>query len=164
MKHILAAVSVFITLTISVPAFAVIIYECVDDEGNQSFRDRCPDGATPVNEYKIYTGPKEADLPDVEITFYTVPSCDACDVVRNVLDKYGAQYDEKNVKQNIDLQRELQEKTGEEGTLSVPTVIIGEKMIIGHNKQNLVSALEEVGFKLPEAEEEESAPEGPFTQ
>jgi glutaredoxin len=162
MKHLTAYLATAFLFLMVQQAWAVVVYECEDGLGNRAFERHCPPGTTLISERKIYTGKKDADIPDVDITFYTVPSCDACDIVRNVLDKYGAQYAEKNVKEDVALQIELQERTGEEGTLSVPTVIIGEKMIIGHNKQNLVSILEEAGFKLPEAEGEELASESPF--
>ena len=149
MKYITAGILLTFTSLLSTQALAVKILECVDEDGNSTYQDRCPPGTTQAGEKKFYTGKKEADAnsPDVPITLYSVPTCDACDVVRNILEKYGASISEKNVETDVALQRELQEKSGAAGTLSVPTVIVGEKVIGGYNKQDLVASLEDAGFK-----------------
>ena len=149
MKYITSSIILTISCLLSTQVLAVKIVECVDEAGNSTFQDRCPPGTTVAGEKKFYTGKKESDAstPDVPITLYTVPACDACDVVRNILEKYGANVSEKNVESDVALQRELQEKSGATGTLSVPTVIVGEKVIVGYNKQDLIASLEAAGFK-----------------
>jgi len=161
MKYIVSSITLIISCLLSTQVLAVKILECVDEAGNSTFQDRCPPGTEPVGEKNFYTGKKESDSgnPDIAITFYFVPTCDACDVVRNILEKYGANISEKNVETDVNLQRELLEKTGAEGTLSVPTVIVGEKVIIGYNKQELVNSLEDAGFKEPGAETESNTAE-----
>lgn len=172
MKYITTSIILTISCLLSTQLLAVKILECVDENGNSAFQDRCPPGTTVAGEKKFYTGKKEGnpDSPDVPITLYTVPTCDACDVVRNILEKYGANVSEKNVESDVALQQELQKKSGATGTLSVPTVIVGEKVIVGYNKQDLVASLEEAGFKQggtpapgaatsEEAVEEESQPD-----
>ncbi len=160
MKYLTTSLTILILCSYVSPVPAVIIYECVDDGGNLTYRDRCPPGTTSSNEMKIYIGAKKTvDAPDVAIAFYTTPTCDACDVIRTVLEKYGASYTEKNVEKDIALQTELQQKSGGSNTLSVPTVIVGEKVIVGYNKQALISSLEEVGFKNPDVAQPASGPE-----
>ena len=149
MKNIKLGFALIVLYFLAMPAMAVKIYECVDEEGNSTWQDKCPPGTTPAGEKSFYTGSKKSDSgsPDVPVTIYTVPTCDACDVVKNILNNYQASFTEKNIQDNVALQTELQEKSGGGATLSVPTVIIGEKVIVGYNKQTLTSSLEEAGFK-----------------
>jgi len=155
-------------------AYAVTIYECVDEAGNSVFQDRCPPGTTPEGEMKIRTGsssepaktaPASADVPDVDITLYAAPECDACLILRGVLEQYSAVFSEKNINQSDDVKRELQEKMGGAATLTIPTTIIGEKIIAGFKKDELISTLESAGFSKPEPEEAspESGPVEEFT-
>ena len=149
MKQLVSGISAILFCLTSANLFAVSIYECVDEAGNRTFQERCPPGTTLAGEKKFYTGTGVAEgaAPDVAVTLYLVPDCDACDVVRNVLSDYGARFTEKNIENNVELQTELMEKSGGGATLSVPTVIVGEKVIVGFNKQGLTSTLEEAGFK-----------------
>lgn len=148
MKYILHSLIGIICGLFITHAGAVKIYECVDAEGNRTFQDKCPNGTVPAQEKKYYTGVKEANKPDVDITFYTVPDCVTCDVVRSLLDKYGASYTEKDIKSNIELQQEMMERTGSEGSLSVPTLIIGEKSYVGYDKSGISNSLEAAGYTL----------------
>jgi glutaredoxin len=143
-------------------AYAVTIYECVDEAGNSVFQDRCPPGTTPAGEKKFRTGsgaepakpaPVSGDVPDVDITLYASPECDACLILRGVLEQYSAVFTEKNINQSDDVKRELQEKMGGSTNLTIPTTIVGEKIITGFKKDELISTLESAGFKKPEPEE-----------
>ena len=143
-------------------AYAVTIYECIDEDGNSIFQDRCPPGTTPASEKKIRTGsvseaanvapPAGGSVPDVEITLYSAPECDACLILRGVLEQYSAVFSEKNINQSDEVKRELQEKMGGSTNLTVPTTIIGEKIIAGFKKDEVISALENAGFSKPEPE------------
>lgn len=152
MKNIKLGFTLIVLYFLAMPAMAAKIYECVDEAGNTTYMDMCPPGSSPAGEKSFYTGSKKAESgsPDVPVTLYTVPGCDACDVVKNILNTYKASFTEKNIQDNVALQTELQAKSGGGSTLSVPTVIIGEKVIVGYNKQTLTSSLEEVGFKTGE--------------
>ena len=142
-------------------AYAVTIYECVDEAGNSTFQDRCPPGTTPAGEKKFRTGSgsepvKQAPVsgvPDVDITMYASPECDACLILRGVLEQYSAVFTEKNINQSDEVKRELQEKMGGSTTLTIPTIIIGEKIIAGFKKDELISTLEGAGFSKPRPEE-----------
>lgn len=151
-------------------AQAVTVYECVDDAGNTTYEQFCPPGTTPANEKDIHTGggaaatkpaAGTAKTPDVEILMYSAPNCDACLIMRGILDEYKAPYTDKNINSSDDVKRELQEKTGGSGTLTIPTVIVGDTVIAGFKKDNLISTLEQAGFKKPAAEagQEEGTPE-----
>ncbi len=152
MKYIISSITLIIASLLSTQVLAVKILECVDEEGNSTFQDRCPPGTEPVGEKSFYTGKKEGDSgnPGVAITLYSVPDCDTCDLVRNLLNKYGANATEINIKDDVDLQRELLEKTGSEGSLSIPMVIFGDQVIVGYKKHDLINSLEDAGFTQTE--------------
>lgn len=142
-------------------AYAVTIYECVDEAGNSVFQDRCPPGTTSAGEKKFRTGSEVPETPaspagtspDVDITLYSTPECDACLILRGVLEQYSAVFSEKNINRSDEVKRELQEKMGGATTLTIPTIIIGEKIIAGFKKDELISTLEGAGFSKPKPEE-----------
>ncbi len=162
--YIVLIASVFSLL--SSQAYSVTIYECEDEEGNITLQDRCPAGTTPAGEKKVRTGtssPAPAAAipglqPDVDIILYATKGCDACIITQSILKDYGAPFTEKDTGQE-DVKKELNEKTGGTNTITVPTVLVGEDVIAGFNKEALISKLESAGFKKPEPEAEtEEAP------
>lgn len=171
MKYAITALFGSLLILLAGPVFAVTIYECVDDEGNTTYQDRCPPGTTPANEKKFRTGTDAGatrsqsatagEQPDVDITLYAAPDCDACLILKGIMDEYQAPYTEQNINSSDEVKRELQEKLGGASTLTIPTIIIGEEAISGFKKNELMAALEDAGFSKPvveepEAEEEES--------
>ena len=153
----------FIFLLLAIQAPAVIIYECVDDAGNSTYETFCPPGTSTADEKNIHTGTgtaatskpaSAAATPDVEILMYSAPNCDACLILRGILDEYKAPYTDKNVNSSEEVKRELQQKVGGDSTLTIPTIIVGETVIAGYKKDNLISTLEQAGFKKPEVETE----------
>lgn len=130
-------------------AAAATILQCEDAEGNRSFETSCPPGSKLVEEKNYYTGPKNSgpDLDSLQaeqpVTLYSVPACEACDVVRSYLNSRDTPFTEKNVENNVDLQEELSAITGE---LSVPVVTIGEAMVAGYNRAELKEKLDSAGY------------------
>lgn len=168
MKNAIIYLSGLLLLMLAGPSSAVSIYECVDEEGNSVFRDRCPPGTKPVQEKKYRTGTggdstrlqsaTGEEKPEVEITMYSTPDCDACVVLGSIIDQYQASYTEKNINSGDEVKRELQKKVGGASTLTIPTIIVGETVVAGYKKNELISALEQAGFSKPappEPEEEE---------
>ena len=160
---------------------AVTVYKCIDAEGNVTIQDHCPADTTKGDTEKIYTGTGPAEdktdaakdgkkpAPDVQILFYQVPDCDACTILQSVLKDYKANYTTRNINESDDVKRELQEKIGGSGTLTIPTILVGDKVIAGFKKAELESALEAAGFSKPGAEkpaegEGESAPATPAAE
>jgi glutaredoxin len=80
------------------------------------------------------------------VTLYTVTDCDACDLVRMQLQNRDVPYTEKDSATDVEVQTELKAKAG---TLSVPTVTIGNQVLSGYNKMALDNALDEVGYLSP---------------
>ena len=133
---------------------AVTVQECVDENGLTYFADRCPPGNTKIGSRKLRTlaPPSLAESEVAEanpVTFYAIPECDACDLVRNQLQKRGIPFEEKNVSSDYDVQEELKGITG--GNLTIPTVNVADHTITGYNKQDLDAALTDAGYPVPAA-------------
>jgi glutaredoxin len=135
------------------PAGAVKVVECIDADGNSSFRDKCPPGMTMKGEKRLLGVGGTDQGPSIEeiaaarpITVYSVPDCDACDLVRTRLDGRDLPYTEKNVQDNAELQEEMKAATG---GLTVPAVVIGSKVLTGYSSDALDGALEAAGYGPP---------------
>ena len=150
MKYITNSLKIMVLGLSAFNVHAVTIQECVGENNERVFQKICPPGTTTVETLELKTGKpsKSAQEPsDVDITIYTVPKCDSCAVMLNVLETYGAKFTEVNIENNVELQNELNEKIVAGGSLKVPTVIFGDTQIIGLNKASLISELEAAGFK-----------------
>jgi glutaredoxin len=131
---------------------AVTVVECVDADGNTSFRDQCPPGSSQKGKKEI-SGLGGNDGPDLSavaaanpITLYTVPDCDACDLTRNALSGRDLPFTEKNVQDNAEMQEELKTATG---GLTVPGIVIGDKVLTGYSRDAIDSALNGAGYPAP---------------
>ncbi|MFT5396034.1 MAG: glutaredoxin 3 [Gammaproteobacteria bacterium] len=161
MKHVIKKFVILFLCFIAAPAGAVKVFECQDEQGDRSFQSRCPSGSTIVAEKNISVGNAEkkasgAATPNVTIIFYSIPDCDACDIARIYLTKSNIPHTEKDVSKDIEIQKELHEKTN---AASVPVILIGEKAMIGFNRVALKKELETAGFIKPEIKDEETTKE-----
>ena len=127
-------------------------YKWIDPDGNLVYTDRPPPPGTPVLEaYEQQTtvDPRQAALEQATaenpVVLYTVPVCDACDLVRNLLDKQGIPYTEKNAEDDAEVQQEIKDKAGQ---LAVPVLGIGPKVITGYVGTLIRSELAEAGYVL----------------
>ncbi len=132
---------------------AVTIVECVDANGERSFRSSCPPEMKKESERKI-RGLRTVKGPDLEaitaaapIVFYSVPQCDACDMMRQLLQGRGFPFEEKNVSEDAVNQQALKDATG---TLTVPAVTIGAEVVSGYSRSALDLALKQAGYPGPE--------------
>ncbi|MEM7027871.1 MAG: glutaredoxin family protein [Pseudomonadota bacterium] len=128
---------------------AVSVVECEDDAGNRSFQKTCPPGQTQIGEKKISTGTnsKENDnnnAADIKVTLYVIPDCDTCEEVREFLNTRNISITEKNVNEDLEMQKELSAITG---SLQVPTAIIGDEIITGYSRSKFLEVLEAAGYK-----------------
>lgn len=140
---------------VALPALAAVtVVECVDADGTSSFRDKCPPGTTKAGDRKLLgvSNNKAKTAAEVASTnpvfLYTVPNCDACDLVRNALSTRGIPVNEKNVEDNSANQDELKAKAG---NLTVPAVIVGSTVLTGYNRSALDNALNQAGYPAPAA-------------
>lgn len=158
MKYIPAAIfSLCFYLLLSLQASAVSVYECEDEEGNRTFQERCPPGTTPIQEKKFLTGEKEkaTSTVDINATLYSVTECDSCQEIREFLTFRGISFTDKNVSDNLELQNELKDVAGE---LKVPVLVVGDTIVKGYNRTEILNALKGAGYVEPEQKPEAAAP------
>lgn len=143
--------AIMLALLCALPAHALTVVECVDEDGNSSFRDICPPEMT-VKSTREYQGEPEPEAPpsaedvarDNPVTLFVAPNCNACDLVRNLLQTRNIPFAEKDASEDPQVQAELSTIT--EGPLVVPTVTIGEIRLTDYNKTEIETALSSVGF------------------
>lgn len=127
-------------LPIASNIYAVKIYECEDEQGQKTFEAHCPPGTTLLQEKNFAGQRKQAVVIPI---VYIIPDCPACAAVSKFFQSHNISIEQKNIKDNIELQNALKQKTG---NLKVPTVIIGETIITDYDEDRLTSALTEAGF------------------
>ncbi|MGR8920395.1 MAG: glutaredoxin family protein [Gammaproteobacteria bacterium] len=147
-KRLVLAAALGLVLT---PAAAVTVVECVDAEGNSSFRDTCPPGTTKKGEKQLrgLGGTKEMSIAQVAasnpVTVYVVPECDACDLVRNSLSSREIPFKEVDVQDNAELQQELKSIAG---GLTVPAIVVGDDVLTGYSRDAIDGALAKAGYPV----------------
>ena len=156
-------------------SYAGSLYKWVDEDGNVIYQDTPPPSNVDFEEQEIsepesrlqeeILGEIYAASDENPISFYSLSDCDACDLVRLYLENNSIPFAEKDVKDNVTLQDELQGLTG---ALRVPTLAVGEAVIDGYSKsairQTLIDkgypleAIENNGIVLEESENEPQVP------
>jgi glutaredoxin 3 len=136
-------------------AHAERVYRWVDKDGNVSYHDRPPssEAARQVEEKNLRVrdaAPTAAADPGAQaaVVIYTVPQCSSCDQVRAHLDRRKVPYSERNVEGHRANQDELQKRSG---ALSVPTIIVGDKVMKGYVDSLLDGELDAAGYEKPGA-------------
>jgi len=123
------------------------MYKWVDEDGNVTYQDRPPPEAS--DQMQTFGGSAETDpaaaLQDVALTLYTKQQCDACDLVRELLNERGLPFTEKNAGTDAEVQAELKELAG---VLAVPVLAIGDRVLAGYNRDLILSELVEAGFPI----------------
>src|SRR3989344_1342930 len=151
-------------MAIGIPAAqADTLYKWVDSQGRVSYHDQPPpDGAGYRVEEKVF-GPgnkrKEDDTlakvaEKFPVVLYAVPDCGSCDLARLYLQKRKVPFTEQNLNINPELQQTLKKKIG---SLSAPTIMIGEKVMKGYVESVLEGELDGVGYPKLEAAEASSS-------
>lgn len=131
------------------------LYKWVDKDGNVSYHDQPPsDGTYRVEEKNI--SPKGESRASDEVVqkfpvvLYSAAKCASCDAARVYLRNRGVPFTEKNVEGDRKLQDELIKQGG---GLSVPTIMIGTKVMRGYLESLLEGELDQAGYPKPKAEE-----------
>ncbi len=75
---------------------------------------------------------------DKTITIYSTPTCHFCQMTKDFLKEKGIAYTDYNVAQDLEKRQEMIQKSGQMG---VPVIFVGNDMIIGFDKERLVSSL-----------------------
>lgn len=135
------------------PAGAAKLYKWVDRQGNVSYRDYPPPEGSGyrAEEKPIRLGSPSGKKDDPNaraaekfpIVLYTAPKCDSCGLARAYLEKRKVPYTEKNVEGNLKLQDELKTKSG---SLTVPTILVGTKLMKGYLESLLEGELDQAGY------------------
>lgn len=122
------------------------MYKWVDEDGNVTYQDRPPpdeSGQVQTFQQPSSQSPEGTAFPDVAVTLYSIEQCDACDLVRKLLNERGMPFTEKDADNDAEIQAELKEAAGK---LSVPVLVIGDEALTGYNKELILNELEEAGF------------------
>jgi len=132
------------------PAFATKLYKWVDEYGNVTYKDTPPiDENVKYKEEDINGGTSSGGSAADEaaekfpVVLYSTPSCSACNSARAYLQSRGVPFEDKNVEGNGELQLELKKKAGE---VSVPTILIGSKVMRGYVQSLLEGELDAAGY------------------
>ena len=152
-------------------ASAQKMYKWVDSDGKVSYHDRPP----PANsEYKVQeqrvrqpratTSDANTDAAEKNpVVLYMVPKCAGCDAARTYLKSRNVPFTEKNVESDPKLQQELKAKAN---GLSVPTILVGTKVLNGYLESLLAGELDQAGYPKADAAEgdKEKAADKPADQ
>jgi len=130
------------------------LYKWVDENGRVTYQDQPAEGAVEVQE--VLADPVSSDTGTPQdpaqlaaavnpVTLYSVPVCDACDLVRNILDKNEVPYTEKTATEDVEVQQELIAKSGQ---LSVPVLVVGDKVVHGYSSNTIRDQLANAGYPI----------------
>ena len=132
------------------PAMATKLYKWVDEYGNVTYKDTPPaDESIKYKEEDISGGNSSGGSAADEaaekypVVLYSTPSCSACNSARAYLQSRGIPFQDKNVEGDGKLQQELKQKAGE---ISVPTILIGSKVMRGYVQSLLEGELDAAGY------------------
>ncbi len=156
------ALSVMVLVVLGLSAAqADTLYKWVDSQGRVSYRDQPPpEGAGYQVEQKVLGTSHQSKEDDTlakiaeknPVVLYVAPGCSSCDLARAYLQKRKVPFTEQNVENNVGLQQKLKEITG---SVSVPAITIGDKVMKGYLESILEGELDDAGY--PKIETPESA-------
>lgn len=133
-------------------AHAQKMYKWVDEQGSVFYQDHPPPGADDTVEAyaedtelidEQETEPASAAAGKHPVTLFSIPVCDACDLVRNILQKNRVPFTEKDANDNPAVQNELMKLSGQ---LSVPLLAVGQKVVYGYNSIAIEEELSNAGY------------------
>lgn len=154
-------------------AHGVRLYKWVDKDGNVSYHDRPPPSAegyrVESRDFKLGGGSGQATSAaagkaseQFPVVVYTVPQCSSCDLARAYLDRRKVPFADKDVAKDVSLQKELVDKTG---SLTVPTIMVGEKIMKGYMESLLAGELDAAGYpRIETAQSSESSEQSESTE
>jgi glutaredoxin 3 len=152
MNSKIAVPAIFLLGLLSQSAAATKVYECIGASGKTTFSDHCPPG-TRKKEIQFQTSvsalsaeekaEKSEEKAEGSVILYSVERCDACDLVRNFLKTRNIPFTEKNVTDDMDIQKEIREKSG---SVTVPVTMIGGKTLRGYDSYALSDAIIAAGY------------------
>ena len=134
--------------------FAVTMYKWVDGDGNISYQDQPPpaghryeqqsfsrEGARTANTNKeVARSRARIEHP---VTLYMADNCESCERVGVILDSNKVPYESIQVDNNLEARRMLQQLVG---TLRVPALTVGPKVLTGVDRLGIEQVLREAGY------------------
>jgi len=138
------------------------LYKWVDEYGNVTYQDTPPpnsveyeeqDFADPATEPAPGGGVGQQLNDAIErnpVTLYSIPQCDACDLVRLFLENHSVPFAEKDIQGNLSSQQELQSVSGQ---LTVPTILVGSDVVDGYSRSGIRKALTDNGYPMDQLAE-----------
>ncbi len=73
-----------------------------------------------------------------EVTIYSTPTCQFCNMAKAYLNENNIPFTDYNVAENVEKRMEMVELTGQMG---VPVIKIGDEVIIGFNQPRIAELL-----------------------
>jgi glutaredoxin 3 len=73
-----------------------------------------------------------------KVTVYSTPTCHFCHMAKDFFTSKGIVYEDFDVSTDMDKRKEMIDKSGQMG---VPVIFIGDKMVVGFNKPEIVNLL-----------------------
>lgn len=145
-----------VCLTVPLLGHAGKLYKWVDQDGNVTYQDQPPPGEATVIQDDSTTSASPDSGTTAEttqqtvaeanpVTLFSVPVCNTCDLVRMVLEQNQVPFEEKNADRSVEVQQELEAKAGQ---LTVPILVIGEKVLAGFNVPEIMQELKTAGYSL----------------
>lgn len=139
-----------LALPVSFTSDANQFYRWVDAQGKVHYSDQpAPPGIRQASEKKISGGPAAQTpvQPQIAVTLYTTATCGApCDAAKAQLAKRGITYTSKDPATDVAANEALRANGG---TVRVPTLMIGNEKLEGHNEAAWDAALNLAGFSKP---------------
>jgi len=145
-----------ISLAIMMPAssFAVTLYKWIDDEGNVSYQDTPPPAGRDFEQKSFSregtrTGDTNTEIAlsraarEYPVKVYIAKNCESCDRVVEILESNSVPYESVEVDTDADAQRKLIELVG---SMRVPALIIGDKLIDDINRTTIEDTLTRSGY------------------
>lgn len=138
-------------------AMSQSLYKWVDEYGNVTYQDTPPPNSVEFEEQEFgdpdaasaAAGDVNQGLNDAiernPVTLYSIPECDACDLVRLFLEKHAVPFAEKDIQGNLSFQQELQSASGQ---LTVPTILVGSDVVDGYSRSGIRKALTDNGYPM----------------
>jgi glutaredoxin len=146
-------------------AAAQKMYKWIDAQGKISYHDRPPPEGSEITVEEKILGGRSSDGDEngdaarkFPVAIYTVSKCADCDLVRHYLKRRKVPFTEKSLDKDNKLRQELQEKSG---GLSVPTIIVGTKVMTGYLESLLEGELKQAGYFAGEAPAPQAATSEP---
>ena len=150
MRHTTLKIFSALLLTlVTVNANATKLYKWVDANGNISYQDQPPPkDAKILSEREVgptddTSQPADPSLP--EIVVYSVEDCDLCIHLVEVLNRNKIPHIERPLEDDRDAQSKILEQAG---SISAPTVFIGDEIAKHVNGNPFLDELESAGYKI----------------